>query len=72
MIGPEKEFLFADVGMNGRNSHGGNLSQDPLKITLENNSLNFPNLLPYQTKKFSFICTGDTFPLFKFMMEPYP
>ena len=26
MIGPEYEFLFADVGMNGRNSDGGNWS----------------------------------------------
>ena len=34
MIGPEYEFLFVDVGMNGRNSDGGNWSQSPLKSAL--------------------------------------
>ena len=34
MIGPEYEFLFADVGMNGRNSDGGNWSQSSLKLPL--------------------------------------
>ena len=26
VVGPEYQFLFADVGMNGRNSNGGNWS----------------------------------------------
>ena len=46
MIGPEYEFLFADVGMNGRNSDGGNWSQSPLKLALESNSLNLPKPTP--------------------------
>ena len=33
MIGPEYEFLFADVGMNGRNSDS-NWSQSPLSLPL--------------------------------------
>ncbi|XP_057314357.1 uncharacterized protein LOC130655608 [Hydractinia symbiolongicarpus] len=40
MIGPEYEFLFADVGMNGRNSDGGNWSQSSLKLALESGALN--------------------------------
>ena len=66
MIGPEYEFLFADIGMNGRNSDGGNWSQSPLKHALECGALNLPdpqplpgcqNLVPY-------VCTGDdAFPL---------
>ena len=31
MIGPEYEFLYADVWMNGRNSDGGNWFQNQLK-----------------------------------------
>ena len=46
MIGPEYEFLFVDVGMNGRNSDGGNWSQSPLKLALESGSLNLPDPTP--------------------------
>ena len=35
MVGPEYEFLFVDVGINGRNSDGGNSSQSHLKNGLE-------------------------------------
>ena len=35
MVGPEYEFLFVDVGMNGRNCDGGNWSQSRLKNGLE-------------------------------------
>ena len=44
MIGPEYEFLFADVGMNSRISDGGNWFQIPLKLALESGSLNLPDL----------------------------
>ena len=39
--------------MNGRNSDGGNWSQNPLKIPLENNSLNLsePRALPSRKEK---------------------
>ena len=46
MTGPEYEFLFPDVGMNGRNSDGGNWFQKPLKLVLEPGSLNLPNPTP--------------------------
>ena len=40
MIWPEYEFLFTDVGMDGRNSKGGNWSQSPLNLALQSRSLN--------------------------------
>ena len=46
MVGPEYEFLFADVGINGRNSEGGNWSQSRLKNGLEKNTLNLPDPVP--------------------------
>ena len=75
MVGPEYEFLFADVGMNGRNSDGGNWSQSPLKLALESGALNLPEPtpLPGRPKKVPYVCTGDdAFPLSTFMMKPYP
>lgn len=75
MIGPEYEFLFADVGMNGRNSDGGNWSQSPLKLALESNAINLPDArpLPGRQNAVPFVCTGDdAFPLSSFMMKPYP
>lgn len=35
MIGPEYEFLYADVGINGRNSDEGIRGRCPLKTALE-------------------------------------
>ena len=75
MIGPEFEFFFADVGMNGRNSHGGNWSQSPLKLALESGSLNLPDPTPLHghSKSVPHVCTrDDAFPLSSFMMKPYP
>ena len=40
MVRPEYEFLFVDIGINGRNSDGGNWSQSRLKNGLEKNTLN--------------------------------
>ena len=60
MIGPEYEFLYADVGMMGRNSNGGNWSQNQLKNALEINTLNLPEprTLPGRIKKVPYLCTG--------------
>ena len=54
MISPEYEFLFGDVGMNGRNSDGGNWSKNPLKNASEINALNLPEprTFPGRIKKF--------------------
>ena len=35
MIGPEYEFLFADMGMKGGDSDGGNWCQSPIKLACE-------------------------------------
>ena len=35
VVGPEYEFLYAEVGMNGRNSDSGDWAQSLLKMTLE-------------------------------------
>ena len=75
MVGPEYEFLFADVGMNGRNSDGGNWSNSPLKSSLEKNTLNIPSAkpLPGRDQPIPYVCTGDdAFPLSAYMMKPYP
>eukprot|EP00794_Sanderia_malayensis_P001700 gene1700-1894_t len=75
MIGPEYEFLFTDVGTNGRNSDGGNWSQGPLKFALESVTLNLPDATPLsgRLKRVPYVCTGDdAFHLSVFMMKPYP
>ena len=75
MIGPEYEFLFADVGMNSRISDGGNWFQIPLKLALESGSLNLPDPtpLPGRSASVPYVCTGDdAFPLSSFLMKPYP
>ena len=52
VVGPEYEFIFADVGMNGRMSDGGNWATNQFHTALENveNPLSIPKLegrLPY-------------------------
>ena len=75
MVGPEYEFLFVDVGMNGRNSDGGNWSQTRLKNGLEKNTLNLPDPAPLPGRNYPlpYVCTGDdAFPRTTYMMKPYP
>ena len=75
IIGPEYEFILAGVGMNGRNSDGGNWSQSPLKLALECNAINLPDVKPLPGRQHTvpLVCTGDdAFPLSSFMMKPYP
>ena len=79
VIGPEYEFLFADVGMNGRMSDGGNWSRNEFQKEKnppdENNPLSIPNPkpLPGRSKPIPYVCVGDdAFPLTSFMMKPYP
>ena len=75
VVGPEYQFLFADVGMNGRNSHGGNWSQSPMKKTLENGTLNLPKpkSLSADSSDIPYVCVGDdAFPLTTYMTKPYP
>ena len=75
MIGPEYEFPFVDVGVNGRNSDGGVWSKCALKDALGKNTLNIPRPtnLPGRKDLISYICTGDdAFPFSTYMMKPHP
>ena len=49
VVGSEYEFLFADVGMNGCKSDGGNWSRSPMKKALEENSHDLPKATPLPT-----------------------
>ena len=73
IVAPEYEFLFTNVGMNGRNSDCGNMSQSLLKNGFETNILNLPNPMPLPGRKnpILYVCTGgDTFHLSLCVMNP--
>ena len=74
-VGPEYQFLHAEVGMNGKNSDGGACEQRPLRKALENNTLNLPKPTPQSgdLDDIPFVCVGDdAFLLSTYMMKPYP
>lgn len=77
IIGPEYEFLAADIGMNGRMSDGGNWSRNEFRMNLAdvNNPLGIPapKCLPGRKKPVPHVLVGDdAFPLTSYMMKPYP
>ncbi len=77
VVGPEYEFIFADVGMNGRMSDGGNWARNQFRAAIEDidNPLSIPKPRPLPGRKTSipFVCVGDdAFPLTSYMMKPYP
>ena len=74
VVGPEYEFLYAEVGMNGRNSNGGAWAQSLLKMALENNTLNVLKSTPLLDGiNIPYVLVGDdAFPLPHYMMKPYP
>lgn len=75
LVGPEYEFLYAEIGSNGRNSDGGIWDQGQLKKSIEDGSLNLPTpkALPGRDTKVPFVITGDdAFPLKNYLMKPYP
>lgn len=75
VIGPEYEFLYADVGMNGRNSDGGAWAQSKLKKALDDNTLDIPKPTPLFDgwDSIPYVLVGDdAFPLSQYMMKPYP
>ena len=61
VVGPEYQFLFADVGMSGRNSDGGNWLQSPMRKALGKNTLSLskPKSLHENRKETPFVCVGD-------------
>ena len=74
VVGPEYEFLYAEVGINGRNSDGGASAKSPLKMALENNTLNVPKSMPLLDGiDIPYVLIGDdAFLLSHYMMKPYP
>ncbi|XP_057290913.1 uncharacterized protein LOC130613611 [Hydractinia symbiolongicarpus] len=75
LVGPEYEFLYVEVGANGRNSDGGIWDQCNLKKALDSGSLNLPEVcnLPGRNNKVPYVITGDdAFPLKNYLMKPYP
>ena len=43
LVGPEYEFLYADIGINGRNSDGGVWDKCKLKEQIEQGVLDLPD-----------------------------
>ena len=75
LVGPEYEFLFVEVGANGRNSDGGIWDKCALKQAIEKGTLNLPDKkqLPGRDSKLPYVITGDdAFPLKSYLMKPYP
>ena len=74
VVSPEYEFLYAEVGINRRNSDGGAWAQSPLKMALEDNTLNIPKPTPLSDgMDIPYVLVGDNaFPLSHYMMKPYP
>ena len=68
VVDPEYEFLYPEVGMNGRPL------QSPLKMALEDNTLNIPKPMPLSDgMDIPYVLVGYyAFPLSHYMMKPYP
>jgi hypothetical protein len=78
VVGPNYEFLYVDVGANGRVSDGGIWNRCFLKkcLTSAENPLNIPEpkALPFRIKPVPFVLVGDdAFGLTDdYMMKPFP
>jgi len=74
LVDAEYNFLYANIGCQGRISDGGVLRNSDLFKKLENNSLNLPahSTLPGKSKKIPYVFLGDeAFPLTQNLMKPY-
>lgn len=68
-------FIYADVGCQGRISDGGVFRNTTLYQKLQNNELNLPNdqCLPGSQQNMPFVFVADdAFPLQRHIMKPYP
>ena len=75
VVGPEYQFLYAEVGMNGRKSDREAWAQRLLRKALENNTLNLPKSTPLSgvLDDIPFVCFGDDpLSLVTYMVKPYP
>lgn len=75
VIGPEYQFIFADIRMNDRMSDGGNWARNEFRATLADvdNPLSIlnPRPLPHRSMVGPYICVGDdVFALTSYMIKP--
>ena len=59
--GPNYEWLFADVGTNGRMSDSGIWNKSSLRCAIKNREIGLPQprALPYRLDKITFVILGD-------------
>lgn len=75
LVGPKYEFIYIDVGCNGRISDGGVFSRCALSSALEENNINIPGPrpLPGRQKPIPFVIVADdAFAIKSYIMKPYP
>ena len=75
LVNANYEFIYADVGTNGRASDAGVWNQCDLKASLEAKTLGIPppNILPNSLRCLPFVILGDdAFPLGLNLMKPFP
>ena len=69
------EFIYVDVGANGRISDGGVWNNSKLREAIESEDIGIPppQLLPNSTRSLPFVLVGDdAFGLKPYLMKPYP
>lgn len=75
IVGANYEFIYIDVGANGRLSDGGVYENCDFATALNQNSLNLPNdrPLPGTEDPLPYVIIADAaFPLQRHIMKPYP
>lgn len=75
IVDADYNFIFADVGCQGRISDGGVFRNTTLYQKLQNNELHLPNdkSLPGRQQNVPFVFVADdAFPLQRHIMKPYP
>lgn len=75
LVDAQYNFLYINVGVNGRMSDGGILRDSDLSQAIDKNALNFPEdrNLPSREKKIPFVIVADSaFPLSEHILKPYP
>lgn len=74
LVNANYEFLYVDIGCNGRISDGGVFRNSNLSQALGCNSLNFPppKCLPGGTSSVPHVVADEAFPLKSYLMKPFP
>ena len=75
IVDADYNFVYVDVGRNGRTNDAGVFSRSPITELLENRQLNIPQPkpLPGRRTDIPYVLVGDdAFPLKDYLMKPYP